>query len=177
MSDETTPDIRELREAAERGRVAEAKAEALQRENLAIRAGIDIDSRLGKMFLENYKGELTVDAVKADALDLGILKTAAPDTTAADEDADMQRQRQQMSGGRATGAAGNEFSDTPNPYDTGYAEFHELMSKGVSRDRAGLALFDRVFAAGVKGDPRVRFNQSAWLQAGALDDEAVVVHG
>lgn len=60
----------QLREAYERqlARVAEleqqqADTEGVRRENAFLKAGVDGDSPIGKFFTENYKGDLTPDAV------------------------------------------------------------------------------------------------------------------
>lgn len=66
-------DIKSLRDAADRGRKAAAKAEKLERENAFLRAGVDPDdSKLG-YFYRGYDGELSVDAIRAAAVEAGFV--------------------------------------------------------------------------------------------------------
>lgn len=79
--------VRKLEQKAKEGERAkreadEAKAEAAKakRDLALIRAGIDIDSPTGKLFVKGYDGEPTVEAIKAAASEYGLLPTSqAPD--------------------------------------------------------------------------------------------------
>lgn len=58
------PNIRQLREQAKRGREAESRAEAAERELAFARAGLDLsDSRMG-YFVRGYDGDLTREAIR-----------------------------------------------------------------------------------------------------------------
>ena len=66
-------DIRVLRERAKTFDEAQAAMPALQRENALLRSGIDLESPLGKYFVESYKGDQTdVEGLRAKAAELGI---------------------------------------------------------------------------------------------------------
>ncbi len=62
------------REAAEN----KAAAEAARRELAFVKAGVDPDSPKAKYFVRGYEGELTVDAIKAEAAQLGLVDAPAP---------------------------------------------------------------------------------------------------
>lgn len=75
--------VRKLEQEAKEGKRAkreadEAKAEAAKakRDLALIKAGIDIDSPTGKLFVKGYDGEATVDAIKAAAAEYGLLPTS-----------------------------------------------------------------------------------------------------
>lgn len=59
---------------------AEAAAgKAAQRELVLIKAGIPTDTALGKLFAKAYEGELTVDVIKAAAIEATIIPDPAND--------------------------------------------------------------------------------------------------
>ncbi|MCO1498224.1 hypothetical protein, partial [Limosilactobacillus reuteri] len=69
--DDQTPETNAgLREAARLGKEAQARAEQLARENLFLRAGVDLDSKVGKMLFKTWEGD-DIDALKAEAGELG----------------------------------------------------------------------------------------------------------
>jgi hypothetical protein len=65
-------DIRTLRERARRYDEAQAALPALKRENALMRSGVDLESPLGQLFVKGYDGELTAEAIRAEAERYGI---------------------------------------------------------------------------------------------------------
>lgn len=97
---------RKLEEEARAGREAKAEAEkamaeatAARRELAFAKAGIDVESGPGKLFARAYDGDATPEAVKAAALEYGIIK---PDVTP-EEVAAEQRVAAAASGGIPSG--------------------------------------------------------------------------
>ncbi len=89
--------VRKLEKDAKEGKAAKAEAEKLRteaenakKENAFLKAGIDLDSPLGKMFAKGYDGELTVDALKTAASAVGLIPTSA-DPQVAEEVAGLER--------------------------------------------------------------------------------------
>jgi hypothetical protein len=83
IDDETgeAPQWRKKLEAEARaGREALARAETAERELAIRRAGIDLDSPTGKMFVDAYKGAADVEAVKAKAAEYGLTGTPQQST-------------------------------------------------------------------------------------------------
>jgi hypothetical protein len=83
IDDETgeAPQWRKKLEAEARaGREALARAETAERELAIRRAGIDLDSPTGKMFVDAYKGAADVEAVKAKAAEYGLTSTPQQST-------------------------------------------------------------------------------------------------
>jgi len=113
-SAEDNPNIRQLREQAKEAKEARKAAEqaqaelaALQRENAFRKVGIDPDDPKTKYFAKAYDGELTAEAIKAEAEAAGFLAQPA-DPTGADEQAAWQR--------TASAAAGASAEDQqPDP--------------------------------------------------------------
>jgi hypothetical protein len=72
----------DLNAKARQAKKASAEAEeaaAAKRELAFVKAGVDTDSPLGKLLLKGYSGELTAEAIKAEAISVGAI--AAPEST------------------------------------------------------------------------------------------------
>ena len=64
MADETSG-IKELRDAAERGRQASQELEEMKREMAFMKAGVDTDTKAGQLLFKAYDGELDTESIKA----------------------------------------------------------------------------------------------------------------
>lgn len=69
---------RKLEQDAEEGRKAVEAAQQARRELAFIKAGIDVDSPQGKLLAKAYEGEATAEAVKAFAVEHGVLDVETP---------------------------------------------------------------------------------------------------
>jgi hypothetical protein len=63
--DRETRRRRDAEEALAEARAESAAAGNLRVENLMLRAGVDVDTPIGRTFYGTYRGELTVEAVRA----------------------------------------------------------------------------------------------------------------
>lgn len=100
--------IRQLREKAKeadnlKGELTKAQDEArtARRELAFLKAGIDTESNVGKLFAKAYDGDTSLDAVKAAAAEYGLIKADEPS-----EEEIAQQQALQRLAGAAQGAAG-----------------------------------------------------------------------
>lgn len=93
-NDETTEEVeqeanpararqRQLEKELKSAKADKARAEAENAEGLAakrelslIKAGIDVNTPTGKLFAKSYDGELTMDAIKAQAEEYGLVPTS-----------------------------------------------------------------------------------------------------
>lgn len=79
--------LRQAKKAAEaeQRRLADelAQANADRREYAAFKAGLDPDDKTTKFFLDHYDGEPTVEAMKAAAVDAGIISDGSEETAQA----------------------------------------------------------------------------------------------
>ena len=75
---------RKLEQDAEDGRKARDEAAAARKELAFLKAGVDTDSPQGKLLAKAYDGELTADAVKAAAVEFGIIAPDSPAVPAAE---------------------------------------------------------------------------------------------
>ena len=69
---------RDLEEQAAQAKAAAAEAEAAKRELAFLKAGIDLDSPQGKLLAKGYDGPATAEAIKAAAIEYGLIQTEAP---------------------------------------------------------------------------------------------------
>lgn len=73
--DAQNDNIRELREQAKQARDLAAERDKLQRELAFSRAGVDMSDPKLSYFVKGYEGELTPEAIKAEAAAAGFLST------------------------------------------------------------------------------------------------------
>lgn len=141
--------LKRLREKA-------AKADAVERELLFVKAGIDTDSRLGKLALAGYDGDLTVDAVKAFAAEIGVTGTVAspPAVEISDDERALAQDRAVLAGGRTDPAEDRG----ENPIVAGLQAFNARMQRGSTREHASGEFYDRIFDAAAKGDARTLYD-------------------
>jgi hypothetical protein len=142
-----------LREAADEGRRARAEAAALQRENAFLRAGVDLDSPLGKMFGKAYDGELTREAIQEAAKEVGAIRTAE---TAASPPPEPQHDTTQ-SQDRMDLASGSTVPDPnlANPYQEAERAWDAARADGATREAAAAAPLAVLLEAAHRGDSRV----------------------
>ena len=92
--------IKDLREAAERGRKATQELDDIKREMAFIKAGVDTESKAGQLLYKAYDGELETELIQAEASELGILKgdvQAPPQDSPTDDVAGVQ-EREALAG-------------------------------------------------------------------------------
>jgi hypothetical protein len=165
--------LREQAQASEANRIA---AESVARENAMLKAGIDVESPLGGMFLSAYKGDLTTEAIRAQAAQVGAWKdpaTAPPPPADPSQTPPPQQQpgtqtydpveaamRQLAANGVASGAPGGSETPPPPPdaMKDAYEEFTGLVTRGRTREDAAIAVMGRKLQAAAAGDASVLFD-------------------
>jgi len=161
--------IRQQREHIERleAEIAQAKERAdvaavLERENVMLRAGVDVESALGQMFTRAYEGELTVDAVRQQASEIGALaSSSAPAETGPEitpEEANAGRER------AALGADSGTPGSVPEPdlVEQGWANYDSDLKNGVQRDTAAANVIGAMIAEANNGNPRYAYTPETW---------------
>ena len=151
---EPSNEAKSLRKAAEEGAKARAEADAIRRELAFVKAGIDTDSKIGQMLLKTYEGDLNVEAIKKEALEIGALKAEAkPEPvpfTADPEDVKFAEERRAL----ATGASVPDAVE-PDPYQTAHNHFEGGLKRGMSNEDAMAAAIGVIREAAMKNDSRV----------------------
>lgn len=151
IDEETTDSIKDLRRAADEGRRAAAEADQLRRELAFARAGIDTESKLGRLLLKTYEGELTAEAIKAEAEELGLLSPQTPAVTQATQvEQDFSRARMDLASEAGTPAANEE-----DPYLAARQSWETARNEGAPLQDAFAAAMNPLLAAAHRGDVRV----------------------
>lgn len=156
------PDIKSLRERAEQARQLEKDLAESRRELMFAKAGIDTSSKIGAMLYKTWDGD-DVEALKAEATDLGLIGTTStppagnPDVR--EQMHQMAQMREAVGGGQP---AGGVTPEAAHPIDEAYENFWRDRKSGVPLETAQLAAIDRVIVAASNGDKRVLFDRDDW---------------
>lgn len=168
-----------LREAAAKGRAALTEVDRLKKENLFLRAGIPTEgNKMTKLFFESWEGD-DVAALKAEALEVGLLKAETTDDAAAQAaalaaatqaqlDQGQQAFREGLAPGQAPGPAQEQTVDA---YDDAYAIAASDRKKGMNQQAVAQRAFDRIFSAAANGDKSVIFDPQDWARQQAQHSE------
>lgn len=143
------PNLKRLREQA-------ADAAAAKRELVFVKAGVDTDSRLGKLALAGYDGDLTVEAVKAFATEIGAIGTAtkSPVVEITDDERALASDRQALAGGRAEPAQ----DQGEHPTLAALKDYQDRLQRGSGHERARAVALDKILTAAANGDQRVIYS-------------------
>lgn len=153
MSDEQeTGGIKELRDAAERGRKASQELDEMKREMAFLKAGVDTESKAGQLLYKAYDGDLDTDLIRSEAEELGILRDSpVPQQVQTDpSDEHATRERQALAESHVP-----PEEQTENPYDKGHREFREMVNVGRPTEDAAASFVRTVIEAAANGDQRV----------------------
>lgn len=151
------PAIRQMREQLKRLEKENKDLQTTKRENAMLKAGIDTNSPVGKMFAKAYDGELDVDAIKAAATEVGLAQ--ASETTEPPVEVDTSTAERSA---LASGAAADDGKGV-DPRANALKEAEDLQSKGAAFDVAAGSYINRLAQAAISGDDRVTIPKGvAW---------------
>lgn len=158
-TEQKSNDIRSLRMAAEAGREAQKERDELRRQLMFAKAGIDWENdKLGKLLFKTWEGD-DLESLRSEASEIGIGRQQPVDNNL--DVRDQAEFRRNLSSGAPAGAYEEPSRD---PREDALEQFHEDRRRGVPREQAALAAFDRIFTAAVAGDERVIFDPQTWTQ-------------
>jgi hypothetical protein len=163
-----TDNLAELREAAKLGKVATARTSELEREIAMLRAGVDTESPVGKLFVKAYDGELTTEAVAAAATAVGAIKNveapaADPELTPEQQAIDDTRDR--LNGNRS-GDLALDDGEGPDPLKHALETF-QIEKLSIGTENAQHHALASVIQAAARGDKRAIFDPVAHARAAA----------
>lgn len=165
--------IKDLRAKAERGSQAEAELAAARRELAFTKAGINTDTKPAQALLKTYEGELTSEAIKAEAAEWG-LSQGTPKSEDGDEgdppvktyDSNSPEARHQAL--QDAEAHGDPAPTPPPPEKSGveaaFEGYQAARKAGQPRAEAEAEAFARVISAGAQGDKSARWNPQEWME-------------
>ena len=154
MADETGG-IKELRDAADRGKEAIAERDLLKREMAFMKAGVDTDSKAGQLLFKAYDGELDADSIKTEWQELAPTPVPVEEPEPAKEvvtetDVKVMEERKVL----ADESVPVE-TNTQSPYEQGFQEFQKAYDSGRPKDESAARFVHTVLEAAGQGDERV----------------------
>ena len=163
MSAEDNDTLAGLRAAAEAGKAAEKRAAELEKQLLFAKAGVDTDTKIGKMLFNSWDGDVAdVAALRAEAIEVGAIKSdGEAQQQPGQADASQQDFRNTLTGGQA---AGGQDDPGPEPYEQMLRDFHQDRQNGMRRVDAAEKAVATVLKKAAEGDKRVLFNEREWAQ-------------
>ena len=143
MATQEPGSIKELRDAADRGKKATQELDAMKREMAFLKAGVDTDTKAGQLLYKAYDGDLETEAIQAEWSEL-VPGAAAPPPAETVDAADTQvaEQRRDLAGDNVP-----PENQTESPYDAGHREFREMMDAGRPKEDSAATFIPTVLEA------------------------------
>lgn len=164
-SDDAPEHIKKLRAEAEQAKTLQKELEAKERQIAFLQAGVDTSSKLGQMLMKTYDGEMTPEAIKAEAVEIGLVD--ATEQVVIEEVSDEQAQYQQARNNLANGATARFEPDTPSAQDQAFDEYNNARREGLSTADAQDLAFASFISNAANGNPTAQFNEQAWREKSA----------
>ena len=152
MATQEPTGIKELRDAADRGRKATQELDTMKREMAFLKAGVDTDTKAGQLLFKAYDGELETELIQAEWVEL-VPGAAVPQAAEAVDATDTQvaGQRRELAGDSVPPG-----TQTESPYDAGHREFREMMDAGRPKEDSAARFIHTVLEAAGGNDPDQR---------------------
>ena len=154
MATQEPGSIKELRDAADRGKKATQELDAMKREMAFLKAGVDTDTKAGQLLYKAYDGDLETAAIQAEWSELVPAAAAPPPEpeTVDATDTQVSQQRQDLAGDSIP-----PDNQTESPYDAGHRAFKEKVDAGRPTEDSAARFIHTVLeaAGGDNPDPRV----------------------
>lgn len=159
-SADTPNPLKDARDAASRAEKRAQELEPLARENAFLKAGVpnfngDDAKPVAKLLYDTYDGELTAEAVKEKAIELGLIE-APSDTTATPDEQTQTRERLDISSGLPV-----EGLDTSSTFKDAMEERATLLREGKDQPAASVPVFGHILTQAANGDPRYAWDEAA----------------
>ena len=158
MADNQDPGgIKELRDAAERGKKATQELDAMKREMAFMKAGVDTDTKAGQLLFKAYDGELETELIQAEWSELVPAAAAPPPEpeTVDATDTQVAEQRRELAGDSVPPG-----TQTESPYDAGHREFKTMMDAGRPKEDSAARFIHTVLEAAGGDSPDQRVVQA-----------------
>ena len=156
MATQEPGSIKELRDAADRGKKATQELDAMKREMAFLKAGVDTDTKAGQLLYKAYDGDLETAAIQAEWSELVPAAAAPPPEPTVDAtDTQVAEQRRDLAGDSVP-----PENQTESPYDAGHREFREMMDAGRPKEDSAARFIHTVLEAAGGDNPDQRVVQA-----------------
>lgn len=164
-SDDAPEHIKKLRAEAEQAKTLQKELEAKERQIAFLQAGVDTSTKLGQMLMKTYDGEMTPEAIKAEAADIGLVESS--EQVVVEEVTEEQTQYQQARNNLASGATARFEPDTLSAQDQAFDEYNNARREGLSTGDAQDLAFASFISNAANGNPTATFDEQAWREKSA----------
>ena len=153
MATQEPAGIKELRDAADRGKKASQELDAMKREMAFLKAGVDTDTKAGQLLYKAYDGELDTESIQAEWSELVPAAAAPPPEpeTVDATDTQVAEQRRELAGDSVPPG-----TQTESPYDAGHREFKEMLDAGRPKEDSAARFVHTVLEAAGGDNPDSR---------------------
>jgi ribosomal protein L12E/L44/L45/RPP1/RPP2 len=151
MATQEPGSIKELRDAADRGKKASQELDAMKREMAFLKAGVDTDTKAGQLLYKAYDGDLETESIQAEWAELAPVAAAPPPEPDATDDARVSQERQNLASDNVP-----PENQTESPYDAGHRQFQEMIADGRPKDESAARFVHTVLEAAGGADPDQR---------------------
>lgn len=163
IDDSDSPDaIKNLRAANRRAEERAKAAEGAVRKLAFLEAGLNAkDNPQVELFMKAYDGELTEEAIRAEAVKYRLIT----DTQTEDTDTGIAADSSQTFARRSLGADSfDPGAPIPegDPMGNAYAEFHRLRRDGQTSEEASVAVLGKIFEQARNGNTKFVFDRETW---------------
>lgn len=154
--------IKNLRAANKRAEERAKVAEGAVRKLAFMEAGLNPkDNPQVELFMKAYDGELTEEAIRAEAVRYRLITEAEPGepTQGFETDAAQTWARQQLGADSFDPGVPVPEGD---PMGNAYAEFHRLRREGSTSEEASVAVLGKIFEQARQGNAKFVFDRESW---------------
>lgn len=155
--------IKKLRAEAENAKALQRELEAKERQIAFLQAGVDTQSKLGQMLMKTYEGELSPEAIRAEAVEVGLVSDSG--TSEVEAVAEVNETQAQFQNARETFVGGDTARFDPpvsSAVDRAFDEWNQGRKNGLSSNDAQDMAFAAFISAAASGDPSARFDDNEW---------------
>ena len=155
MATQEPGSIKELRDAADRGKKATQELDAMKRDMAFLKAGVVTDTKAGQLLYKAYDGELVTESIQAEWQELVPGAVMPPAETVDTTDTQVAEQRRDLAGDSVP-----PENQTESPYDAGHREFRTMMDEGRPKEDSAARFIHTVLDAAGGDNPDQRVVQS-----------------
>lgn len=159
-TNEQEPDhIKALRDKAKQTDSLASEKSQLERKVAILEAGVNTTTPIGQMFLKSYEGELTPEAIKAAAAEVGLVEGQPDPEPQPGEPGTPEAQQQSVRDNLAVGDIAPHEEPVKSAKDRAWDVFNESRKGGMREEDARNEAFASFIEAGIKGDQTALYRE------------------
>jgi len=151
--------IKALRDKAKAADGLASEKSQLERKVAILEAGVNTTSPVGAMFLKSYEGELTPEAIKAAAAEVGLVEGQPDPEPQPGEPGTVEHEQQQVRQGLSVGDVAPHEEPVKSAKDRAWEVFDKSRKEGMREEDARQEAFASFIEAGMKGDSTALYRE------------------